>query len=213
MDALPATLLYQDDNYVAVDKPTGLAAIPERAGDPECLQARLSSALGARLWVVHRIDKEAGGLIIFAKNPKAHKHLNDLFAARKVEKTYLAVAHGAIAADEGRIDVPLREFGSGRIGADPARGKPSLTTYRVLERRSEATLVEVRLHTGRRHQIRAHFYAIGHPLVGDVRYGDRAAQAKFPRLMLHAWKLAFTDRDGRAIAIEATPPPEFRPAS
>jgi 23S rRNA-/tRNA-specific pseudouridylate synthase len=111
--------------------------------------------------------------------------LNEAFEQRRIIKTYLALVHGRVGPNEGVVDQPIREFGSGRMGVSPS-GKPSITTYRVLERLGAFTLLEANPQTGRRHQIRVHLYHIGHPIVGDLRYGDRAVQQRFCRLMLHA---------------------------
>ena len=179
------SILYSDPDVVAVNKPEGLAAVPERAGDDTCLRAQLAAQLGSAVWPVHRLDKEVSGVILYARHAAAHRFLNAAFERREVAKTYLAVVHGVVADEAGTIDQPLRAFGSGRIGVH-ADGKPSLTTYRVLARAAGLTLLEVQPHTGRRHQIRAHLYHLGHPIVGDLRYGDRPHQRGFPRLMLHA---------------------------
>ncbi len=122
----PLPILWQDDDVVAVDKPENLAAIPESAGDQACLQMRLAAQLGTRLWVVHRLDKEVSGAILFAKNAAAHRCLNDQFAERETGKGYLALVHGVMERDEGAVDKRVHQFGSGRMGVDP-RGKPSLT--------------------------------------------------------------------------------------
>lgn len=205
----PITILRRTDNWVAVNKPVGVAAIPEKAGDTDCLQARLERELGSRVWVVHRLDKEVSGVILYALNAAAHRSLNMAFEQRLVSKIYLAGAHGVVAGESGEIDLPLREFGSGRIGVDKEKGKPCLTRWRVRERRDDRTLMEMEPHTGRRHQLRAHAYATGHPLIGDSRYGDKALQAKFPRLLLHAWKLDFPAPEGGRVVIECPPDKTF----
>jgi 23S rRNA-/tRNA-specific pseudouridylate synthase len=135
--------------------------------------------------------------------------LNQQFEGRTVRKLYLALAHGRIPQDSGFIDKPLRAFGSGRMGVDAARGKESATAYSVLERLAACTLVEARPFTGRRHQLRVHLYSIGHPLVGDGRYGDLQAQSRFPRLMLHARRLECCLPSGEEWAVEAPVPRSF----
>lgn len=196
-------ILFDRHDVLAVAKPEGLAAIPERRDDPDCLHARLSRQCGQRLWAVHRLDKEVSGVILFARTAGMHRTLCLLFEQRHVRKTYLALVHGNVSEASGTIDLPLREYGSGRIAVDRQRGKPSVTDYRVVERFDALTLLEVSPRTGRRHQIRAHLYALGHAIVGDERYGDRAVQRTFARLMLHAMALALHLPDGPAIAIEA----------
>lgn len=204
-------ILYEDADLLAIHKPEGLAAIPER--DPSRPSARrlLETARGERLWVVHRLDKEASGVLLFARNAKIHRYLNTLFERRQVTKRYRALVHGQVAPAQGQIQAPIRLYGSGRMGVDPERGKPSETRYRVLEHLGEAyTLLEALPLTGRRHQIRVHLYHIGHPIVGDWRYGDRSMQQRYPRLMLHALSLRFRHPAGQELEIVAPVPESFQ---
>ncbi len=200
-------VLYETDDYIAVDKPEGIVSLAEagRGGLPELIKARYAG----KLFPVHRLDRGASGVIVFAKNAAAHRHLNGEFDRRKVRKTYLAAVDGVTSSNHGQINAPLREFGSGRMGVDPKRGKPSSTGWKLAERLDGATLLRVSPATGRRHQIRVHLYHIGHPILGDLRYGDRARQERFPRLMLHALSLEFDLPSGDHVAIEAPPPPSF----
>jgi RluA family pseudouridine synthase len=197
------TILFENDDILAVDKPEGLASIPEGAKGKDCLLSRLASGFPERLYVVHRLDKAASGVILFARNPAAHRHLNKQFDQRSIRKTYLALTHGAIEAASGLIDSPLRQFGSGRMGVDAQRGKPSTTEFQIKERIGSYTLVQAYPLTGRRHQIRVHFYSIGHPIVGDLRYGDKTRQRAFPRLMLHAQEITFRLPAGEEVTISA----------
>jgi tRNA pseudouridine32 synthase/23S rRNA pseudouridine746 synthase len=158
---------------------------------------------------VHRLDKEVSGVLVFARNAGAHRHLNRRFDERTVRKTYLAVVHGVITAPGGSIRSPIRQYGSGRMGVGE-NGKPAETDYDVVDRWSSATLVKIFPRTGRRHQIRVHFYSIGHSVVGDQRYGDAALQGRFPRLMLHALQISFLLPTLERVAIEADPPASFR---
>ena len=161
--------------------------------------------------MVHRLDKQVSGVILFAKTPEFHRYLNLQFEHRQVLKTYLAVVHGQLSQD-GRIETPLRRFGSGRMAADPETGKACLTEYDVLDRRPETTLLRVRPLTGRKHQIRAHLFGIGHPIVGDPLYGDKLFQRSFPRLMLHALGIEFRLPDGRPVEIRTAAPSGFEPS-
>jgi RluA family pseudouridine synthase len=203
-------ILYEDDDILAVSKPETLAAIPERHGQGGSLFEVLCAQRGERLYIVHRIDKETSGLIVFARHAEAHRRLNRQFETRAVDKTYLSLAHGVIAEDAGSIDAPLRQFGSGRVAVDPERGKPSATEFRVVERFRSHTLVEARPRTGRRHQIRVHLYHLGHPIAGDPLYGDEATRQGFSRMMLHAWRLALTLPSGRTLNLEAAIPNSFQ---
>jgi RluA family pseudouridine synthase len=169
----------------------------------------LSAQRAQKLYVVHRIDRETSGVIVFARNAEAHRQLNRQFETRSVEKVYLALVHGVIADDQGEIDEPLRQFGSGRVAVDPERGKESLTEFRILHRLPAFTLVEARPHTGRRHQIRVHLYSIGHAVVGDPLYGDRTIQRSYHRLMLHAHRLSLRLPSSKGLTIEAPIPESF----
>jgi RluA family pseudouridine synthase len=160
----------------------------------ETLKAQVERHAGTKIFVVHRLDREASGLVLFAKDPDCHRLLCGQFARRQVHKTYQALASGAVAED-GIVKAPVREYGSGRMGVHP-EGKPARTIYRVLKRLSAATLLEIEPLTGRRHQIRVHLYHIGHPIVGDDRYGKELPVGGAPRLMLHACRLVFRHPGG-----------------
>jgi tRNA pseudouridine32 synthase/23S rRNA pseudouridine746 synthase len=200
-------VLFQTDDYLALDKPEGVVSVAEagQGGLPELLR----DVFPGRLYPVHRLDRGASGVIVFAKNAEAHRRLNGEFDRREVRKTYLACVDGVVAVNRGTINAPLREFGSGRMGVDLKRGKPSSTEWKVAERLDGATLLRVHPETGRRHQIRVHLYHIGHPILGDLRYGERARQERFPRLMLHALEIEFTLPSGERVTIEAPVPPSF----
>ena len=202
-------ILFEDGDVLAVCKPEGLATIPERAKERDSLLSSLQSLIPEKLYVVHRLDKAVSGVMLFAKNAAAHKSLNDQFARREIAKTYVALAHGVLRESEGTIDKPIRPFGSGRMGVDAKRGKPSTTSYEVLRRLGQYTLVNVHSSTGRRHQIRVHFYSVGHPIVGDRRYGERKLQECFPRLMLHAAAISFRLPTGKTVTVEAAVPESF----
>ncbi len=201
--------LFEDADLLAVNKPEGLASIPERDTTQDSLLALLSASRPAKLYVVHRLDKEVSGVILFAKNTAAHKFLNDQFFRHTVRKTYQAVVHGVVAQASDTIDAPLRQFGSGRMGIDSKRGKESVTSFQVLQRFAAHTLVEVRPVTGRRHQIRVHLYSLGHAIVGDPLYGEKEVQGQFPRLMLHAQRIAVQLPSGNEVVIEAPVPESF----
>jgi tRNA pseudouridine32 synthase / 23S rRNA pseudouridine746 synthase len=169
------------------------------------VQRLLEQERGEKLFVVHRLDKEVSGLLVFARDAATHRTLSMAFEQRRVHKTYLALAHGLIAKDV-TIDKPIAEFGSGRMAVDERRGKPSRTEVHVVDRYARHTLLEAHPITGRRHQLRVHLYSIGHALSGDPRYGDLNEQAKWPRLMLHALRVVLPDN----VTIECPPPPSFQ---
>lgn len=200
-------VLFENDAILAVDKPEGVVSISEagKGGLPELLR----DVYAGRLYTVHRLDREASGVIVFAKDAAMHRHLNGEFDRRSVRKTYLALTHGIIAANRGTVNKPIREFGSGRMGIDLKSGKPSATEFKVEERLKGFTLVRAFPLTGRRHQIRVHLYSLGHPIVGDLKYGERPAQEHFPRLMLHALEIEFALPDGERLKISSAVPDSF----
>lgn len=205
-------LLYQDDALLAVDKPDGVPTIPGYDPDAHPVQQRVEEQLGYRLWVVHRLDKDVSGVLLFAKTADAHRHLNQQFSARSVDKRYLALVHGIPQAAEGRTDAPLRKYGSGRMGVDGRRGKPSRTEFRVMERFEGCALVEASPVTGRRHQIRVHLYHLDHPIVGDPLYGDAALRTGHARLYLHARRIRFRHPNGQDVQVTADLPAAFEAA-
>lgn len=182
-------ILHDDGRVLALVKPAGLPTVPYRVGDrAHCLRAWVETTLGARVFVVHRLDKDTSGVIVMARDADTHRLLSGLFEHRRAEKTYLAAVVGHVVGEAGVIDAPLREFGSGRVAVDP-RGRPSETSFRVRERLRDADLLEVSPKTGRRHQIRVHLYHRGHPVLGDVTYGQDRPVGGAARLLLHAWRL------------------------
>jgi tRNA pseudouridine32 synthase/23S rRNA pseudouridine746 synthase len=204
-------ILHRDADLIAVNKPEGIAAVPEHAQDPDCLLELLGAQVGQRLLPVHRLDKDVSGVMLYACHAASHRFLNAVFAEHRARKTYLALVHGNVVPEHGVIDQPIREFGSGRMGVSPA-GKPSTTEFRVLERFGAYTLVEATPRTGRRHQIRVHLYHLGHPIVGDRRYGQRAVQEQYPRLMLHALSIDLPHPAGNRLTIRDCPSATFQDA-
>ena len=202
-------ILHHDADCVAVMKPAGVAAIPEKRDDAFCLSALLAAQLATPVMPVHRLDKEVSGVMLYALHPEAHRFLNNAFEHRDVHKTYQALVHGVIPEDQGVVTRPIREFGSGRMGVDDIKGKPSETRFSVLKRSDRFTLVELYPQTGRRHQLRVHLYSIGHPIVGDTRYGEKALQQGYPRLMLTSIGLDLTLPSGKRLLIENVIPDEY----
>lgn len=167
------TILHEDADLILVNKPSGLLTIPDRfdATKPN-LQAQLAEQFGT-IYVVHRLDRETSGVICFARNEAAHRNLSIQFEQREVEKIYYALVEGRLAAG-GEIDESIapHPFIKGKMIAHK-RGKASLTLYKSIERFKNYTLAEVSIKTGRTHQIRVHFSAIGHPLAIDSVYGRK----------------------------------------
>ncbi|MCC7011881.1 MAG: RluA family pseudouridine synthase [Planctomycetes bacterium] len=199
-------IVHEDEDLIAIDKPAGLLAVAspdERERTAHALLREYLSRGGGdvRLWPVHRIDRETSGVLLFAKSREAQQAVQSRWdAARKI---YLALVEGAPRPASGGIDQPLWEDQAlfVRVGDRP-ESKPARTHYKTLEARGPQTLLEVELDTGRRHQIRAHLAWLGHPIVGDARYGKPG-----PRLMLHGFHLFVEHpRDGRELALEAPAP-------
>ena len=202
-------IIHEDNSLIVVSKPSGQLVIPGRGGSSgPTLREEVEERVCQKVFVVHRLDQGASGVVLFAKDPGTHRLLALDFENRKVLKVYLVLARGRLTED-GRVDKPLWEFGSGRIGVDP-RGKPSVTEFKVREKFKEATLLEVRPLTGRRHQIRVHLYSLGHPVMGDALYGKNRPVGGAPRLMLHAQSLEFRHPSGARLALKADLPEDFK---
>ena len=204
--ASPIHLLYADDTLLVLDKPSGLLSVPGRGPDKaDCLAARAQARYPDAL-VVHRLDMDTSGLLLMARGAAAQRALSQAFAARAVTKRYVAVVAGRLEAPEedwGIIDLPLIGDWPNRPRqmVDMARGKPSVTRWRVLGYEGETTRVELEPVTGRSHQLRVHLAALGHPILGDPLY---APASKAPRLLLHARALHLAHPvTGAKLAFEA----------
>lgn len=203
------SMLYEDERLLAIDKPAGLATIAERQKEKGSVHQYLQEVCNRRLFIVHRLDKDVSGVLLFAKTAEAHRALCMAFEGRQVEKRYAALLLGRLDPAEQLVEAPIRQFGSGRMGVDP-QGKPSSTRFVLQEHRSGLCLVYAFPLTGRRHQIRVHAYHLGHPIAGDPLYGDKQQQSRYPRLFLHACSIKFPEAVlGSAIAIEAPLPAAF----
>jgi RluA family pseudouridine synthase len=202
-------ILFEDKDLISVNKPTGLASITENDIEKDSLHSLLEEKLGQKLFVVHRLDKEVSGIILYAKNAAIHKRINRQFSERTIKKFYMALVHGIVKENDGVIKKPIREFGSGRMGVDERKGKSCETRFHVKERFKDYSLLELNPTTGRRHQLRVHLYSIGRPIVGDLRYGDKTVQEKYPRIMLHAKSIEVNMLNNKKVYIEAPIPDSF----
>jgi tRNA pseudouridine32 synthase / 23S rRNA pseudouridine746 synthase len=202
----PIALVYADDSLIVVNKPAGLLAVPGRGTDKaDCMSLRVQQHFTNAL-VVHRLDQATSGLMLMARGLVTQRSLNLMFETRKVDKTYVAIAHGLVALDEGYIDLPLAADWPARPKqkVDTTLGKTALTRFRVLSRDVQncSTRLELVPITGRTHQLRVHLCAIGHPIVGDTLYGGARATVRTTedRLLLHAQHLALVHPEsGRAL--------------
>lgn len=191
----PPRILYEDDYLLAVDKPTGLLSVPGRgANKQDCLSARVQKVF-PEARVVHRLDMETSGLLLFARSEETQRLLGQLFENRKISKTYIAVVHGKLQTESGLVDVPLIADWPNRPlqKIDFEKGKPSQTHYQLLSYNTASDQSRLQLEpvTGRSHQLRVHLHYIGHPIVGDMLYRDPALEFQADRLMLHASVLDF----------------------
>jgi 23S rRNA pseudouridine1911/1915/1917 synthase len=176
----------------------------------------LSTAGGdERPGIVHRLDRLTSGVILVARTDAAHRRLAEQFATRKIEKVYLALVHGVLKQDQGQIERPISRDPVRRVRmtARRAQGRTAITEYRVLRRFAGFTFVEVRIKTGRTHQIRVHFSTIGHPVAGDPLYGAPANVAGRPplgRYFLHAHRVRFAQPStGEPVTVVSPLPPEL----
>jgi 23S rRNA pseudouridine1911/1915/1917 synthase len=214
---IPLAILYEDDDLVAIDKPAGMV-VHSGAGVHSgtlvnALLHRFHSlsrtAGDVRPGIVHRLDRYTSGVLLVAKNDAAHQRLSEQFASRRVEKTYLAMVHGKVKLDTGRIEKPIARDPRQRVRmtARLTHGRTAWTEYRVLRRFNAFTFLEVRIGTGRTHQIRVHLSSIGHPVVGDRLYGAPATiagKSTLPRYFLHAHRIRFAQpSSGEPVTVES----------
>lgn len=215
-------LIFENDDFVAINKPSGLLSIPDREGKEESLKTMLKEKYG-NIFTVHRLDRDTSGLIVFAKNEPTHKYLSQLFEKRLMKKIYAGLVIGSPAKQKGSINLPLAEnmVQRGVMIVNP-RGKESLTDYEVIEDFTIYAWMQFQIHTGRTHQIRVHMKEIGYPIVCDPVYGDgkpvliSSFKKKYNltkdeleerpilgRLALHSFQLSFKDMQGKQIELEA----------
>ena len=208
-------ILFENDYFLALNKPAGVLTIPDRHDDTihslyKTLQLRYE-----KIFIVHRLDKDTSGILLFAKDVTTHKYLSQLFENRGLEKYYMGIIQGSLINKSGTIDEPILEHPFQKGMMVNKKGKPSVTDYEVVEDFSIYSLVKFRLHTGRTHQIRVHMKHIGHPLVCDDMYGngkpillsgfkkkyklsqhDDSERPLLNRLALHSYQLIFNMADG-----------------
>ena len=222
-EAIPLEILFEDDDLIIINKPAGLVVHPG-AGHREhtLVNALLNhcaalSGIGGkeRPSIVHRLDKDTSGCLVVAKNDVTHRDLSKQFAARTVEKIYLALVAGKLPKTAGVIEEKIgrHPVHRKRMSATTLRGRAAKTEYRVVRSSDRASLVECRLYSGRTHQIRVHLHHLGHPVLGDKVYAPRLTK-DFPRQMLHAWKLGFRHpRTEEWKSFEAPLPDDFAAAT
>jgi len=194
----PVVVIYRDDELLLIDKPAGLLSVPGKAVENrDCLETRVKADFPNAL-LVHRLDMDTSGLMIFAMTRPAQRHLGLQFERRHVEKTYRAEVWGDVRPDDGEVDLPLIVDWPNRPLQKicTETGKSAQTRWSVMERRSGATTLKLMPKTGRSHQLRVHMLAIGHPILGDRFYATGAALVASDRLMLHAESLTIYHPNG-----------------
>lgn len=194
------SLVHEDADLLVFDKPSGLLCV---AGKPaehaDCLEARVQARY-PEARIVHRIDRATSGLLVMARNAKAHRHLGLQFERRHIRKSYIARVMGEVTGESGDIDLPLATDWENRPRqcVDHVRGRDAQTHWQVIAREASATRLRLTPRTGRSHQLRVHMLAIGHPILGDHFYATEPARSAAPRLQLHAENLTlFHPSDGR----------------
>jgi 23S rRNA pseudouridine1911/1915/1917 synthase len=229
MRRIEPIILEKTDDYIAISKPAGMLTLPDRHdAELESLRGWMQKHFG-QIWIIHRLDKDTSGMILFAKNEDAHKYYSKLFESREVKKIYKGIVMGKPLETSGSINTPIAEHPA-KNGTMVVykKGKPCLTDYVVEKSWNQYSLLSFDLHTGRTHQIRVHCKHIGHPIVCDPLYGDgkpvllsgfkkkfklsKEEESERPilnRLGLHSFSLSFLNRQGEAVCIEAPLPKDL----
>lgn len=200
-------ILYEDDDLLFIDKPAGLLSVPGKT-EPDCVEARLRAQYPEAL-TIHRLDMATSGVMVFARNKPAQRHIGLQFERRHLAKSYEAVVDGVMTDDSGHIDLPLRADWPNRPlqMVCHEKGRASQTDWTVMERGADRTRVALTPKTGRSHQLRVHMKAIGHVILGDEFYASGEALKASPRLLLHARELSlFKPTGGERLSVTSPVP-------
>ncbi|MEO8821847.1 MAG: RluA family pseudouridine synthase [Ginsengibacter sp.] len=224
------SIIFENDNFIAVNKESGMLTIPDRHDDTQLSLYKILNQQYGKIFVVHRLDRDTSGLILFAKNETSHKYFSQLFEQRNIEKKYLGIVRGSMPEKAGSINEPIAEHPvkKGQMVVNK-KGKPSLTNYEVLEDYGIFSLVQFEIQSGRTHQIRVHAKSVGHPIICDPVYGDgkpillSSFKKKYKlsqddleerpiinRLALHSFSLHFKDNYHEEFSLEAPLPKDMR---
>ena len=230
MELKGVSIIFENEDFIAVNKSAGMLTIPDRHDETQLSLYKILSQQYGKIFIVHRLDRDTSGLVLFAKNETTHKYLSQLFEKRNIEKIYLGIIRGSLPVQVGSIDEPIAEhpFRKGEMAINK-KGKPSLTEYKVLEDYGIYSAVQFNIHSGRTHQIRVHMKFAGHPIACDPVYGDgkpillssfkkkynlsKGKEEERPilnRLALHSHKLNFKDANNNVYALEASVPKDIK---
>ena len=224
------SIIFENEDFIAINKESGLLTIPDRHDDTQLSLYKILNQKYGKIFIVHRLDRDTSGLILFAKTEATHKYLSQLFEQRNIKKNYLGIVRGSMPEKEGAINEPIAEHPIKKgVMAINKKGKPSLTNYEVLEDYGIYSLVQFDIQSGRTHQIRVHTKFIGHPIICDAVYGDgkpvllSSFKKKYKlsqhdleerpiisRLGLHSHNLSFRDIHHKEFSIEAPLPKDMK---
>lgn len=226
---MKSEVIYEDENLIAFNKPSGLLSIPDRFNAEIPNLYKMAQARHEGIIPVHRLDKDTSGVIVYAKNEESHKHLSQLFEGREIEKYYTALVNGRLIKHSGSIIQPIAENMAKRgTMLVHKRGKASHTDYELIKEWAQYSLLRLQIHTGRTHQIRVHLQYLGHPVVADTIYGNGKGiyisnlkknfknndplgeeRPVLNRLALHSSTLKFKDMNDKEVEINAPFPKDI----
>jgi 23S rRNA pseudouridine1911/1915/1917 synthase len=230
MQVNKVSIIFENDDFVALNKPAGILTIPDRHDETQLSLYQILLEQYGKIFIVHRLDRETSGLLLFAKNEASHKYLSQLFEQRNIEKVYLGIIRGSLPVKKGFVNEAIAEhpYRKGEMTINQ-KGKPSLTEYEVMEDYGIYSLVQFTIHSGRTHQIRVHMKFTGHPIACDTTYGDgkpillssfkrkyklsvkdEEERPLLDRLALHSHRLIFKDAKGTQHALEAPVPKDMK---
>jgi 23S rRNA pseudouridine955/2504/2580 synthase/23S rRNA pseudouridine1911/1915/1917 synthase len=224
------SIIFENDDFIAINKEAGMLTIPDRHDERQLSLYKILNQKYRKIFIVHRLDRDTSGLILFAKNEATHKYLSQLFEQRNIEKKYLGIIRGSMPEKTGSINEPIAEHTVKKgMMIISKKGKPSLTNYEVLEDFGVYSLVQFEIQSGRTHQIRVHTKSVGHPIICDEIYGDgkpillSSFKKKYKlsdneleerplisRLALHSASLHFRDIYQKEFFIEAPLPKDMK---
>jgi 23S rRNA pseudouridine955/2504/2580 synthase/23S rRNA pseudouridine1911/1915/1917 synthase len=224
------SIIFENEDFIAINKEPGMLSIPDRHDETQFSLYKILNQQYGKIFIVHRLDRDTSGLILFAKNEATHKYLSQLFEQRNIEKKYTGIVRGSLPAKNGSVNEPIAEHPTKKgMMVISKKGKPSLTNYEVLEDFGIYSLVQFDIQSGRTHQIRVHTKSIGHPIICDEVYGDgkpvllSSFKKKYKlsqndleekplisRLALHSTSLHFTDIHKKEFFIEAPLPKDMK---